>query len=496
MELVKRYYVTEKAAQLAKDLEIFSKKQRQAAENEEDKIQEQDDLNKVFEEIAKEMNELKKDNEDLKKPLSLEIDEEKAAAIKSDQKEASDELKKEKSEQSDEERKQEAGEKASKKQKTAAQKMKEMSEALSQSASSSGSGSTITEDAEMLRQILDNLLTFSFKQEKLFEVLETSNVGISEFSGTIREQQELRDLFEHVDDSLFALSLRRAELSEFVNKQITEVYYNIDKSLESIAENQIYQSVSHQKYVLSASNGLADFLARILDNMQLSMMSGSGSGEGQGFQLPDIIKGQGELKEKMKGKGKSGKGQPNDGEGKNGKGINEGQGKDGKKGREGNEGGNSGQEGQGNAQGVGQPSEKELQEIYEIYKSQQILREHLEQQLQDMIDASDRKLGEKIIRQMEDFEDDLLENGVTQRSLNKINAIQYELLKLENAALKQGKKQERESNSSENQFHNPITTKPSVLENYRNENEILNRHALPLRQIFKNKVKHYFKSDD
>ena len=94
-------------------------------------------------------------------------------------------------------------------------------------------------------------------------------------------------MFEHVDDSLFALSLRRAELSEFVNEQITEVYYNIDKSLESIADNQIYQGASYQQYVINATNALADFLANVLDNMQQNMSPGQGSGEGQDFQLPE-----------------------------------------------------------------------------------------------------------------------------------------------------------------------------------------------------------------
>ncbi|WP_287289057.1 hypothetical protein, partial [Okeania sp. SIO2B9] len=72
-----------------------------------------------------------------------------------------------------------------------------------------------------------------FKQEGLFDKVNQSDIEISEFSSTVRKQKELRQLFEHVDDSLFALSLRRAELSEFVNEQITEVYYKVDKSLES-----------------------------------------------------------------------------------------------------------------------------------------------------------------------------------------------------------------------------------------------------------------------
>jgi len=510
LELTKRYYVTEKAAQLASDLNKLSERQEYLSEiklGEDFSNKEQEKLNEDFEKLSEELDELKKDNEDLKKPLDLQIDKAKEESIKQDQKDALEEINKHQGEEesSESESKEQNEATAKQKQKSAAQKMKEMAEELDESSSGASGGSTITEDAEMLRQILDNLVTFSFKQENLFEAIEASDLDVANFSATVRKQNALRSLFEHVDDSLFALSLRRAELSEFVNEQITDVYYNIDKSLESIAENQMYQGVSYQKYVLNASNNLADFLADILDNMQESMQSGSGSGSSQeGFQLPDIIKGQGELKEKMDGMGQSegAKPQEGEGEGQKGKQGQEGEGEEGSKPgkgkneKEGEDGEGGNGDGQGNDGDQGQPSEEELKEIYEIYKEQQMLRQQLEQQLMDMINEGDRKLGEKLVRQMEDFENDLLENGVTQRTRNKINNIAYELLKLENATLKKGKKSERESNTNENSFQNPILTKPSALDNYRNEIEILNRQALPLRQNFQNKVKEYFKSND
>lgn len=296
LELTKRYYVTEKAAQLAKDLEKLAEKQEELSEQkigQEYEKEDQEELNTDFEEFSKELEELRRDNEDLKKPVDLNVDKAKETSVKEDQKDALKEINKSQEAQSPEsKKKEESAKNAAKKQKSAAQKMKEMSEQLQQSAAGGGGGSSITEDAETLRQILDNLITFSFKQENLFDSLENADLDMPQSSGSIRKQQELRELFEHVDDSLFALSLRRAELSEFVNEQITEVFYNIDKALESIAENQIYQGVSYQKYVLNASNELSDFLANILDNMQESMQSGQGEGEGQGFQLPDIIKSQ------------------------------------------------------------------------------------------------------------------------------------------------------------------------------------------------------------
>lgn len=519
LELTKRYYVLEKSNQLAKELEKQAERQKILSEIKiEDNLtsKEQQKLNDTFERLSKELNELNNENEDLKKPIDLNVDKNLEKEIKSDQKEAFEELKKHQGsdESSENEVDQKRSDKVKQKQKSAAQNIQKMSEQLSQSAATGGGSASEAEDAEMLRQILDNIVTFSFKQENLYDSLEEADVDVSNFSSTVKRQQELRGLFEHVDDSLFALSLRQAELSEYVNEQITEVYFNIDKSLESMAEGQLYQGASHQKYVLNASNSLADFLVKMLDNMQQSMKIGKGQGEGQDFQLPDIIKGQEELKQKMQGKGNKGdKGQEksngSEGEGEKGMGQEQGnkggssgeEGKDGKGENGGHEGGNSGKGnggkfgGQANGLGNDGPNESELKEIYEIYKEQQVLRDKLEEQLKNMINSGDRKLGERLLKQMEDFQNELLKNGVTQQSLDRVNNIQHELLKLENAAMKQGKKRDRESNTNKSEYRNPITTKPELLQNYKNETEILNRQALPLRQNYQFKVKEYFKND-
>lgn len=502
LELTKRYYVTEKLSQIANEFQKLSEKQETLSElqlGQDFSEKEQQKLNESFNELEKEMRELEEDNQKLQKPMEMNMDKKETDAIKQDQKDALEEINKHQGmEQSSmDKQKEESKEKASQKQKSAAQKMKEMSQTFQQSAS--GGGSSDTEDAEMLRQILDNLVTFSFKQENLFDNLQSADVDISQFSKTVKDQQNLRRLFEHVDDSLFALSLRRVELSEFVNEQITEVYYNIDKSLESIAENQIYQGASYQQYVVNATNALADFLANILDNMQQNMSSGQGSGKGSDFQLPDIIEGQQSIQEKMNGQGKEGS-KPKDGGEQEG---SQGQGKeDGQQGSEGNEQGDGkeGENGQGSQKGNsegqgGGEDEMGLSEIYEIYKEQQYLRQKLEEQLQDMIKKEDQDLTKKLLLQMEDFENDLLENGITERNRNKANNIQHQLMKLENASLEQGMKEERESTSNKMDHTNPIITRPELLKDYQNDIEILNRQALPLRQNYEKKVKVYFNND-
>lgn len=489
LELTKRYYVTEKMAQLSNELAKLAQEQKVLSEKNEQGTEDQKKLNNDFKEFSGELDELRKDNKELKKPLEIDIDEQDERSVKEDQNKALELLE---NTQNEEETK--GNEDAKKRQNSAGQKMKEMSDSLKQSAASGG-GSSDTEDAEMLRQILDNLVTFSFKQEQLFESVEQSDVDVSRFGKMVRDQKELRGLFEHVDDSLFSLSLRRAELSEFVNTQIEEVYYNIDKTLESLSENQVFQGASYQQYVMNATNALSDFLANILENMQQSMQSGKGKGGGgPEFQLPDIIKGQEGLQERMNGSGQGKLGQGKEGErGDNGgeKDSNgSGKGEKGKK-------TSGGQEGRGSDNGQGNSGQEELglSEVYEIYKEQQFLRNQLEKQLDDIIKSSDRELAKKLLRQMQDFENDLIENGITQRTRSKVNSIQHQLLKLKDATLKQGNRKERESKTDIRQYQNPIITKPEQLQNTRNEIEILNRQALPLRHEYNEKVKTYFRND-
>ena len=366
---------------------------------------------------------------------------------------------------------------ARKQQKRASEKLKELSEGLKQGASAGGA-ETIAEDAEMLRQILDNLVVFSVEQEMLFNRIQEGGRDPIGRSGDIRKQQQLRQLFEHVDDSLFALSLRRAEISEIVNTKITDVYYNVDKALESFSENNWFRGASYQQYVFTAANELSAFLADMLDNMQDSLMPGKGEGQGSDVQLPDIIQSQEELRKKMQegGEKEGSEGKPEATGSSQGQGSGEEQGSGEASGDSGGEKvkekdrvrdkvrrmekgihkrctGDSGSEkgedkgmgdGKGQDGGEGGLSEAEYEEYYQIYKEQQRIRQELEFQLENMINDADRSLGERIAREMEMFENELLQTGITQKTADRLNRIQQQLMQLENAALKQGLEDRRE----------------------------------------------------
>ncbi|MGB5320344.1 hypothetical protein [Eudoraea sp.] len=500
LELTKRYYVTEKAAQLSRELERLAKEQNELAELRSDstEVNKQKEINDKFNTLEDELKELNKDNQNLDKPIDLKTDSKLSSEIREDQKNALDDLKKQ--EEIDRRpQSPEDGGSENRKQKSAADKLQEMSEQLS--ASSSGGGEEgIVEDAEMLRQILDNLIIFSLEQEDLYDLIKLRDVDITSYSSSVKKQNELKKLFEHVDDSLFGLSLRRVELSEFVNEQITEAYYNMDKSLESIADNKVYQAAAYQQYTINASNSLADFLAGVLENMQMSMKSGSGKGDAnEGFQLPDIISGQAQLNKKMGDMGKKGsqKGKGEDGEkgsegakaGKEGSSGSEGKDGKGKDGRNGSSAGN----GSSGETGI---SEDEYRELYEIYKEQELIKQQLEKQLEDMMMKEDQMLTKKLLKQMEEFQKEILEQGYTERSRNRANYIEHELMKLEGATLKQGRKEEREATSARTPASNSVKGDYNKEEQRKREIEFLMRQALPLQQFYQIRVRDYFRTDD
>ncbi len=497
LELTKRFYVIEKHEKLADKLKELSEDQKQLSEKkeEENTKEKQDELNEKFEKFQKEMEELRKDNEGLKKPMDLDQKKNEEEEIKKEQQEASKKLeKKNKSE-------------AQKNQKSAAQKMKKMQEQMQSKMQSQmgGGGEQQQEDAEMLRQILDNLVDFSIEQEGLMKSFRGTNVDNPSYSGKLRKQSVLRENFIHIDDSLYALALRTPKISDKVTEKLTEIEYNIDKSLERLAENQVVQGTSNQQYTITGSNDLAYFLSKVLDQMQNSMSSsGSGkSGDSKGFQLPDIIKKQEELNEQMKeGTEKGKKDGKEKGDNKGSKsGDKEGSSSEKKDSKNGK--GKGSKDGKGKSKGEKEGEEKgksEMQredmngELYEIFKQQQQLRNALEEKIRKQ--GRGNKSGSDLLRKMEQVERELLEKGFNERTLSKMLDLKHELLKLDDATFEQGEEERRESNTNTQVYEGNQNNQIQKAKQYFNTTEILNRQVLPLRQNYKQRVQEYFKKSN
>ncbi|WP_298397481.1 DUF4175 family protein [Flavobacterium sp.] len=492
VELTKKFYVEKKAEQIADKLDKLSEKQDKLSENDkENSTEKQEEINKEFDKIQEELNELEKENKELKAPVDLPDTAPKEKSIDDDLKKASDELKKDSK----------AG--AKPKQKSASKKMKQMSQDM-QASMEAGEMEQMDEDVAMLRQILDNLLAYSFSQENVMKEFKGLRRGSPAFNKNLKIQQDLKQQFKHVDDSLFALSLRNPKIAEEVTTEVGNVQYNVDKALETLADANVPKGVSHQQFATSAANKLADMLADIMNNMQMSMqMSGSGKGkpkpgQGSGMQLPDIIKKQDGLGEKMKKAMKPGS---KPGEGKEGKDGEQGQGKDGQKegkdgkGKSGKDGkSGSGSSGQGNQDGDnGEDGEGDAKAIMEIFKEQQQLREALQNELNKQGLGGQ---GQNALNQMKQIEKQLLNKGFNNEVLQKMLNLKYEMLKLEKAVQQQGEEKKRQSETNKKEFINSSNALPTRLQEYLNSVEILNRQTLPLRSNFNQKVQEYFKLND
>jgi len=492
VELTKKYYVEKKAEQIADKLDKLSEKQDKLADkNEENNADKQEEINKEFDKLQEELNELDKENKELKSPMDLPNTDEKEKSIDEDLKNAKDQLQKQQKD------------KAKPKQKSASKKMKQMSQQM-QEQMESAEMEQMDEDVAMLRQILDNLLAYSFSQEDVMKQFKNLNRGAPSFNKNLKIQQDLKQQFKHVDDSLFALSLRNPKIAEDITKEIGNVQYNVDKAIDNLAEANISKGNSHQQYSVSASNKLADMLSDILNGMQMQMSGAGqgkpkpGKGQGAGMQLPDIIKKQEGLGEKMKkgmkkgdkpGDGKEG----NDGEPKTGgEGQKEGKEGKGQNGKNGQSGGNGNS--QGNKEGEnGQDGEGDAKAIMEIYKEQQQLREALENELKKQGIGGN---GQNAIDQMKQIEKQLLNKGFNNETIQKALNLKYELLKLEKAIQQQGEDKKRQSETNKKEYNNQANALPSRLQEYLKSIEILNRQSLPLRSNFNQKVQEYFKTND
>jgi hypothetical protein len=297
----------------------------------------------------------------------------------------------------------------------------------------------------------------------------------------IKKQMNLKTHFEHIDDSLFMVSLRQPMISESINKEISDVYFNIDKALNSLSENRNYEATAAQQYAITSTNNLANMLSDILDKLEMELQPSPGQGNGE-MQLPDIIMSQEDLQKqaeemmngKKEGKQKSGK----QGEKPKGQGKGEEPGSSSKNGREPSQ--------------YSDPEESG-QSLFELYKQQQKLRQALERALEKEGLSGQGKAALESIKKIEQI---IVNQGVSSSLIKKMQALNYELLKLNEAALNKGQSSKRQSQTNKRRFTQGERLTKEEIKRLFNSDEILNRKPLPLRKNIKKKVERYFNAKD
>jgi len=450
LELTKQFYVEKKAEQIIKKLDALSKTQNELAKKEDISPEEQGELNKEFDSIRKSIEDLRKQNDELKNPKDIPETLQEENSIKKDMDQAKKSLDLQKKDA--DHLKAKDNKNAKKSQNSAAKKMKELSDKMKeQMAKMAMEGSE--ENIKDLQQILENLLIFSFDQESLMISMEGINSANAEYPDKLKGQQTLKEYFEHIDDSLFTLSMRIVKLSAKIDKHVSDVHYNLDRSLESIAENRIEKGATHQHYTMTAANDLADMLSNVLQSLKNSKPgSGKGKGKkGESIELPDIIQKQENLIKKMK------------------EGMEPGQSK------------------------KGESKEEMSGKQFQIYQEQKKLRDQLNELLQKGGNKGNE--GNKALDKMEELEKLLLQKGLTEEVLQNMQKLNQELLKLEKANYRQGRDEDRKADLGRNNENSKTIDVIKSQRMYFDQNETLIRNSLPLQPNYQDKVKNYFNTN-
>jgi len=452
LEMEKQIEELKELAEEQKELGKDTESKEENSSNEENQ-KEQEEINEKFEKIKEEIEKTKEKNEELKAPKDIPEQQEKTDEIQKQQQGSMQDMK------------QQQNQKAGEKQQKAGEEMDEMAEEM-QSAMQQGEQDQQMEDMEMLRQLLENLLTLSFEEETLISAFRKASTNTPRYTYLTQSQKNIKDDFKIVEDTLRELSTRVYELESFITEKVSDINLNLDKSLTDLEERQKLQASEHQQKAMTYLNDLALMLNESLEKMQQQMAQGQPSAQcnkpgnkpgGQGsIPMDKMTKAQQELNGKMKQQGKK---------------------------KPGGEGGSEGEDG------------RSAKDFAEMAAQQAAIRKALEAKRKANAEQGKGQSEELngIIDDMDKVEIDLVNKRLTNEMIQRQEHILTRLLEAEKAERERdfdNKRQAEKGQDIERQ-------RPAALEKYLKEREAeidVYRTVSPeLRSYYKSLVEKYYK---
>ena len=463
LELFKQLEFEQKLKEAVDKLKELSEKQDKLAEEtkstekndtKSDELKkQQDELNKDFDKIKTELDDLEKKNEALENPNQMDDTKPEQQEIEEMMDESSQQLEQQKNA------------KASQSQKSASQKMNKLSQKL-QEMMEEMQKEQMGEDIESLREILENLVQVSFNQENLIRSLNEITTNNPKYEKVIENQKNLKDDMKMIADSLYALSKRQTMIQSFVNKEISSINRNIEKSIEMMnerVESRKGKAIESQQYAMTSVNNLALLLNETLQQMMQQQMQMSGKGSkscnkpgkpGGSSQMKSMQQLQQQLNQQLKE-------------------MREGQ-------KPGEKSGSGGQ--------------KMSEQLARMAAQQSAIRKQMESfrdQLKEEGRGNDGNVA-KMLEDMEKTEKDIVNKKITQETMDRQQDIMTRLLKSEKAERQREEEQRRESTEARDiKISNP--------DNFDQFNKIKNREVELLKTVppnlnpfYKNKVSEYF----
>lgn len=424
-ELMKQLSLQMKLEDLAKKAENLAKEQSDLAKKTEPQKQRSSELSKKQKDLKSQLDSLM--NKDLKEAEKMNQDLEKPKDLNSAKKEGEQADKN--MQNSENSMQQGEMQNAGKQQSKASESLSKMAASLSKMAGGM--------DMEMLdinihavRQLLANLLRFSFAQEDLIKEERSTPMDVKTLKQHLEKQQTLKQNAEMIKDSLFALSKKIYQLAPGINKETSELTGHLEQSLDQLDKRRLYQAGISQQYAMTNANNLALMLDETLRNlMQMQaqgqkgksgtpsspgMSQSKGQGKGPGQLMKDIITGQ--------------------------KQLGDGMGKIPQQGNKGNQGN------QGKSKENGGQSEEEAEQLVKLSQQQAALRQMM-QDLSSMLNSQGNGQNAALIKEiqkaMDKNEVDFVNRHLSSELIERQQKIMTRLLKAQDAIREQERDNKR-----------------------------------------------------
>lgn len=472
LEMLKKMQVDEKIDAIEEELKKLAGDQEQLQKDiegkkiaKEESEKKQKDINDKFEQLKDDLDQLDKLNKELNRPMNLPSTEEQEKSIQNELNDAKDNLSKGKQG------------KAGQNQKSAAEQMKQLAEQMDKAQQQSNQQQQ-GEDMELLREILESLVTLSLNQESVMNNFNSIHSNDPNYRRYARIQRSIVDNTVPVSDSLYELAKRQPMLSKFVDEELRGIKTNQKLALDGIGERKMREIASHQQLAMTSYNNLALMLNESLQQMQKQMQSmkeGDGTCDKPGSGKPKSGSGQsmGNMKEMLKKQLE----QLEKGSNPNGKKPGESQG---------------GQK-PGEGEGFGGLGNKETAKMA---AEQNAIRQRLEQ-LKNELNKQGKGEGNQLnplLKELEKQEEDLINKRFSPDLIRRQQDILTRLLESEKAIKERGFEEKRESNEGKNQNNSNLIRFDQYNKEKLKQIELLRTVDPVYNKYYKDKANQYFNS--
>lgn len=338
-------------------------------------------------------------------------------------------------------------------------KLKDLSDKISSDLNSSKS-SKIEENANDIRQILDNLITFSLNQEEVMQSINSSPQFISLKSDCFSRQINLKNDFDIIRDSIYSVAKREPEISEVIYDKLSDISILFDKTFTNYNTNQFYASSVSQRQILTNVNDLALIFNESLIKMENQQKQGSSSQQSRANstinkksssserqqQLKQMQQQQQSLKDML-------------------------------------------QQMYNSIQKGDKPS---IQQLVESLKNQELMLQQLNELLnQSQSSGQQKKLLNEINNLMKQNRSDIVHQNFTNQTIKRQAEIQSKLLDAQNAEMKQEEDEQRKSNEGSQILQKDFIIDRNLFRLNNNSQEYLNHSNINLNLFYQNKFNMY-----